>query len=271
MDYYDGGERMDKIEPVRPTPSDFAQFVFCGLQWGFDKENKFGNVVKARRASYDRSETEEYRKIGQGNEHLCVDWVLKHHRISNNEILYNGTGSLNLEPLSFEFMGENYTCKPDLIIHIFGKKVLYEFKAVGNPKHLGSQYESNKAQLWCYSRINEILIDKYFLLQYFVNPFYSGLPNRKNSYSKTEYIPNGESEINSWMNEILQLEKVKPIKFTDIFKSYLDAINYRKIKDTRLIGILKTTAPDSETEKRKKCSGCIYGTTKLCPVGSEVN
>lgn len=257
---------MIEISPIEPTPSDFGQFVYCGLQWFYKKDRRLDGAVAAKKASYDISSEANYRMIGKQNEHKCIDRVIKDNRLSSNDIVYVGTNDSHLKSLTFDVLGKQMSCKPDLIIKIRGQIILYEFKTVGDPKHLGSQFDNNLAQIWCYTKILDYQVDKFYLFQYYIDPFYTGLPWGRLPYRVTEQFTENRSEFDPAFMELSPEHRLDPDYFDEKFTKYLNTIEYITIKNTKLIHSLIENSPKNDGMKRQKCYGCLYRTIS-CPIG----
>lgn len=258
-----------EITRIEPTPSDFGQFVYCGLQWLYKNDRRLDGAVAAKKASYDKSPVGHYRKLGKQNEHKCIDRIIKDYRLSPNDIVYVGTNDSQSKPLTIEVQGRQMSCKPDMIVNIRGQMALYEFKSVGDPKYLGSQFDNNSAQIWCYAQILDYHFDKYYLLQYFVDPFYTGLQWGMRSYRVTEQLF-GDSEINQTIIEQLSEHRIDSKFFDEKFAKYLKTIEYLETKNNKIAHSLIDNSPKDDGEKRQKCYSCSYRTIS-CPIGSALH
>lgn len=170
------------VNSIQPTPSDFGEFVYCGVKWALNKNRSLDSLKKAKYSSYDPSykSQENYNNlvVGQQNEHMCIDWVQRKHGASLQQIVFNGTGENNPHFLTSEIkaLGINMLCKPDLIITKGNQNLLFEFKAAKDYSYLlYSEFDSAHAQVWCYATLKEVKIDEYYLLRYFIDPSKSRL------------------------------------------------------------------------------------------------
>lgn len=243
---------------VKPTPRDFANFVYCGIEWMLDKVEENRKFKERYSQSYDTSPKSKNLKLGQQNEHRCIEWVIKNNHASIQQIIFNGTGNDNYNFLTstIDSLGIEMQCKPDLVLTKDNQNELYEFKAVGENNYLYmAEFESNHAQIWCYTKIKEIRIDKYFLLRYFIDPF---------RYTPFYY---GSTRLKS-----IVFSESEELKFQEKFKQYIEAIQLLEKKDCSIWEKLKKEhAQLNECEKRQKCCSCIYGRKKRCPYGDEID
>jgi hypothetical protein len=228
-------------EPVRPSASDFGSYVYCGAKLFLDKSPSLDSFRNAKRLSYNISRKAFSRKIGQQNESRCIDWIKKIHKQSQN-IIFNGTGKDNQEFFLAEISPLNVKlhCRPDLIITRGNQTILYEFKAVSDLNYLWySEYDSNHAQMWCYSFIEDFKIEKYYLLRYFEDPFKQGTFPREIEITKA----------------LLSDEK-----FIPLFQDYLTVIetlnsSSKSSKKRYNLDLNKLNRPVNQPQK---CHHCIY-------------
>ena len=160
----------------QPTPSDFAEYVYCGVKWAIGKNSSLDINKKPKEIVFKSLKSaEKYRDLilGQQNEHKCLEWVLKETRASSSQIIFKGIGENNYNSLTSKIASLNIDiqCKPDLIIRKSNTKYLYEFKAVSEFRYLFvPEFDSYHAQVWCYTTLHEIQIDEYYLIRYYVDP-----------------------------------------------------------------------------------------------------
>lgn len=235
------------VNSIQPTPSDFAEFVYCGVKWIHDKNKDLESTKKAKYLSYDYLIGNKYKdlKLGQQNEYKCIDWVLNKYNSTKEQILYNGTaeGSDYFLTSEIKYMKVNMQCKPDLIIFKDNKNLLFEFKAVRDLGYLLlNEFDSYHAQVWCYTFLKEIRIDDFFLMRYHIDPCENPFTVLKN----------------------LTPFELDTSKFIILFKQYTEAIISLKNKDYKVASILIDNIPKEEKEKKVKCSHCIYNKIGAC-------
>ncbi len=236
---------------IEPTPSDFSKFVYCGMKWILDKNDKNIKDKKLSSQSYDKSNQTVALESGQRNESVCIKWILRYLDLAEKNILFDGVGDSN-EYLNIvnELDSTWIKCKPDLIVSNSKSNLLFEFKAVKNYNYLNMlEFEANRAQIWCYSKIEEIPIDRYYLFRYYVNPFYKIPSYNKPAYDLKEITFSNDEEI----------------YFRENFTNYLKYIKMYKAIDLGLVSkIMKFNTPVTETDKVKKCSSCYYKNKNIC-------
>lgn len=162
------------LGPIDKTPSDFANYVYCGIQWAFLKSKWLNELIKNWPSRALMNKKKANLKKGRQNERLCMDWVLNKFNLEKENILFDGTTfGDNFLLSSLEVHGTKMLCKPDLIVNINGKKVLFEFKAVSDKRYLNyPEFDSDHAQVWCYTHIiGEFKPEGFYLIRYFINPF----------------------------------------------------------------------------------------------------
>lgn len=235
-----------KLTTIKPTPRDFSEFVYCGLNWILDKNDKNKNSKKLTAQSYDMSEQTMTLKRGQHNEEKCIRWILRNYRSYTQQIIFDGTGADNKNYLisTLDSLGIKMRCKPDLIFTTNNKNELYEFKAVKNKSYLYMpEFESNHAQIWCYTKIKEVHIDNYFLLRYAEDPFVTYPSIKEISYSENE-----------------------DLHFKKMFELYIECIRLYEKSDGKdlLKNILKYDIPQKDYDKQKKCTNCFYRRRNKC-------
>lgn len=248
-----GGQNMGTdVNSIQPTPSDFGEFVYCGVKWALNKNRSLASLKKAKYSSYDPSykSQENYNNLvlGQQNEHMCIDWVQRKHGASLQRVVFNGTGENNLHFLTSEIkpLGINMLCKPDLIISKSNRNLLFEFKAVKDYSYLlYSEFDSVHAQAWCYTTLNEVKIDEYYLLRYFIDP------------SKMRLTKLTHTELDT-------------SKFEKLFEQYIKAIesltesNLEGHRGKDLNGMSLDMFNMPNEEKIRKCPGCVWHRLFIC-------
>ncbi|NCD03974.1 MAG: hypothetical protein EOM00_13475, partial [Clostridia bacterium] len=228
-------------EPIRPSASDFGSYVYCGAKLFLDKNANLDSFRKNKINSYNITRKAFSKKIGQQNESKCINWIMKKHKQSQN-IIFDGTGKDNQEFFFANIRQINVElhCRPDLIITRDNKIILYEFKAVSDINYLWySGYDSNHAQIWCYSFIKDFEIDKYYLLKYFEDPFKQGTFPREIEITK----------------DLLSDEK-----FIPLFQDYLNVIetlnrSRKSLNKNYNLDLNKLNIPINQPQK---CHHCIY-------------
>lgn len=234
----------------QPTPSDFSEYVYCGAKWAIEKNstldlNKRPNeiVFKSRKSA----EKNRDLHLGQQNEHKCLEWVLKETCTSAKQIVFNGIGENNDDPLTSKIasLGIEMPCKPDLIVRNSYTNLLYEFKAVSELGYLFEpEFDAYHAQVWCYTTLKELKIDEYYLVRYFIDPF---------KYPFTRKKPLSALELNQ-------------IKFEKLFSLYIEALEELRNFDSetkkgnkpKKIEPQLFNKPKEEKERLLKCSHCHY-------------
>lgn len=181
------------VRNFEPSPSDFGKFVYCRTKWYLDHVRPL-----------------KFKEMDQ-NEDKCVKWVCYKEQLTEKQILFNGTGENDCEPLTSEIGSVSMPCKPDLIINKNGQILLYEFKEVKKPEYLDFyEFDSVHAQVWCYTKLKEIKINEYYLLRYFQDPFCTFGCFSPRRYSNKTYS-----------HKRLTLNELSPYKFKKIFKEYI--------------------------------------------------
>lgn len=233
------------LATIKPTPRDFSEFVYCGLNWVLDKNHENKKSKKLTAQSYDMSEQTMTLKVGQHNEEKCIRWILRNSRSSTQQIIFDGTGEDNKNYLisTLDSFGIEMRCKPDLIFTTNNNNELYEFKAVKNKSYLYmEEFESNHAQIWCYTKIKKVHIDNYFLFRYVEDPFVTYPSIKEIRYSEN-----------------------KEIHFKKMFELYIECIRLYEKRDKNLLKkILKYNIPKNEYDKQKKCTNCFYKQKNKC-------
>lgn len=227
-------------QDYRPTPSDFGDFVYCSRKWTM-KHNK---ATKEKHVDNALSQ-------GKKNEHKCIDWVCNKYKITEKQILFNGTGENNYNCLTSNIELVNMNCQPDLIINVYNKNILFEFKAVSKPEYLDlHEFDSVDAQVWCYTKLKEFKIDEYRLLRYFIDPFAyfdNPIPRRFTNKAYEEKIIHFFDFVSCRFEEHFK----KYIKTIELFKLEDDIIKRRIITDP-----IFTFLQQLPNEKEKKCYYC---------------
>ena len=162
-------------------------------------------------------------------------------------MLFNGTGESHDNPLTSKIKSLDISiqCKPDLIIKKDNETILYEFKAVSDFIYLLlTEFDSYHAQVWCYTALEDMLIDKYYLVRYFIDPFIHPL------------------------TQIKQLTTVEldQTKFEKLFELYINAMEKVKEMDLqirkgikpRMLSLDLFNKPKNKDEIKLKCSHCRY-------------
>jgi hypothetical protein len=227
---------------LKPTPSGFGKYVYCGAKLFLDNNPKLDGFRNAFRYSYDQSEKSKALAEGKVNEPKCIDWIMSSYH-KTGSILLDGTGKDNRQVFNAKIhpLKENLQCRPDLIIKDIGQTILYEFKSVSEIHYLYNPgYDYMHAQVWCYRFIEDFKIDRYYLFRYFKDPFTLGAFPRRTELHNTE---------------------LSDRKFFPLFERYLDAI--KTINSIRTAPnrsypsniIDKFNAPINAPEK---CHNCIY-------------
>lgn len=243
-------------ENIELTPSDFAEYCYCGIKWAFSKSKwakEWKSMCKSEHTSEKKLKNvkhEKNLKIGQENELLCIKYLEKEYSI--NKKIFDGTGK-NRNLMETEIIVDNKPiyAKPDFIANVGIKNEinLYEFKAVSKLEYLEElPFVSVKAQVWLYQYLKDIKINNYYLLRYFKNPLKLG--NVK--LTKINY------------HESLQND------FYENFKKYIKALNKISSKmndsdlslfdpsDSSKANNILFNPPKNKEEKWKKCSGCSF-------------
>ncbi len=225
----------------KPTPSDFANYVFCGVQWVY---NHGPNHIRG--PGKDK------------NEISCIKWILKEFKITEHNIIFDGTG-IN----DYEFLSANVNpagiinCKPDLIVSKNNENILIEFKSVKKQRYLTlPEFDSVHAQVWCYTKIKDLPISKYYLLRYFEDP---------NKYSFI-YSPYSFKKLTTY--------ELNDFKFGTLFYNYIETIELLKscydttkekiIKSDRYKDVYPYLISPPKVNAISKCSGCIYKIRNIC-------
>ena len=193
----------------KPNPSNFADFVYCGVYWVLSHNDLKPTV------HHPLSE-------GKKNEHKCIDWVCNEYHISTDQILFNGTGENNPKPLTSEIGSVDMSCKPDLIISKANRNLLFEFKSVGKPEYLDMyEFDSVHAQVWCYTKLKEKQIDEYHLLRYYIDPCVKfRLPSPRRYTNKT------------YDHKLLSFNQVESSRFESLLKKYIKIIETYKLDNS---------------------------------------
>jgi len=236
-------------EKIELTPSDFAEYCYCGIKWAYSKSKwakeilsnpKYISEKKLMSAKYKKN-----LKEGQKNESLCINYIDQKHFI--NEIVFNGTGNRR-DILETKILYENKIiyAKPDLIARVGIKNEvnLYEFKAVSKKEYLEENpFESVKAQIWLYHYLKNIKINNYYLLRYFKNPTLS-------NNVKLIKIDSQELLNNGFKNHFVNYMKAS--------KKISKDINSFDPSDCSSENNILFNPPSKKTEKWKKCSECNF-------------
>lgn len=137
------------LDSANPTPRDFSEFIYCGMRWILEKNVSNVNDRRLSEQCYEISEQAIALKTGQNNESKCIKWVLSHLRLSDSNIVFDGTGTNSKYLISKNGLGNPIMkCKPDLIISDGDKTILFEFKAVKTDNYLKLfEFKSNYAQI----------------------------------------------------------------------------------------------------------------------------
>lgn len=232
---------------LKPTASGFGEYVYCGAKYFLDNDPTLDWFRKGKHDSYDESPKAKSLKIGQQNEHKCIEWIMT--RYKTGSILMDGTGRANKRSFTANISPCKTTlqCRPDLIIKNEEQIILYEFKAVGEQRYLKyPEYDSAHAQVWCYRFIEDFKIDEYYLFRYFEDPFMHG------AFPRITELQNTESSDE---------------KFISIFEQYIEAIkvlNRIKTAPNRSYSnniIAKFYKPINAPDK---CFNCIYNVDNIC-------
>lgn len=240
----------------KPSPSDFANYVYCSAKWALNTDPT-------------ESEVDENLLLGRQNEHKCIDWVCDKYRVTEKQILFDGTGKNNYNFLTSEIESVriNMHCQPDLIISKGKKNLLFEFKAVKKLEYLKlREFDSVHAQVWCYTNLKELRIDEYHLLRYFIDP--CGILPFSFIYSPPY----------PYIHKKLTPYELDPGKFERLFERYIATIKFIKpndnvtkeqifikFKDTKAKELVSTLfmAPNN---RRVKCSNCINKKKQRCEI-----
>lgn len=228
-------------EPIQPSASDFGSYVYCGAKLFLDKSPALASFRKAKHLSYDIGRKTIARLSGQQNEYKCIEWIFRMHK-QPQKIIFNGTGKDNQGFFLTNISPFNVTlqCRPDLVITRSNQTILYEFKAVSDLNYLWySEYDSNHAQVWCYSFIKDFQIDKYYLFRYYEDPFKLGAFPRVIELTEK-----------SLSNE----------KFSPLFEKYVSVIEVlnNSNKSTKKKYQLDLTKLNRPVNQPHKCHHCIY-------------
>lgn len=234
------------------NPTDFADYVFCGIHWAYlkskwiDKYRSTYPEVFISEKSLAKREKFRNRIIGQENQKLCVEWVTKKYNIVKDSILFDGTANeKSFLPSTLIVLNNPFLCKPDLIIKKEGKKILFEFKSVGNKKYLYSpEFDSVHAQVWCYTNIEgEMKAEEFYLIRYYLDPF---------------------QEDNVQLKR-LTVNELNPKKFNNLLELYSEAISILVTNDD--VDPSDFTNPKYKkafnpasvsADKARKCSYCEF-------------
>lgn len=151
-------------------------------------------------------------------------------------------------------MESKMQCKPDLIVRNGNRNVLFEFKATSELLiPFLESFDSVFAQVWCYSKLEEIIIDEFNLFKYYINP------------------------LNSPFNSLTVLSdnELDNSKFEPLFENYIKLINLlnevsnnsnprrneKKLLHKLNLRILNLPKND---EIRVKCSNCSLRKSRVC-------
>lgn len=234
---------------LNENPSDFGDFVYCGFKWLYGK-----NEALKRKPPVRFSKKYANRLIGQKNENLCVEKVLSELNLSQDDILFNGTDdSYTFLTAYFPNQKRKINCKPDLIVRKGKEIILFEFKAMSDIFYtILSPLDSVLAQVWCYTKLDEVKIDKYFLMKYYLDPI-------ENPTVITELTAN----------------ELDNLKFEDLFENYLTVVdtlnhitksNSRNLNSSVLLELQENlNMPNNDVDKKIKCSNCYLKKQKICP------
>lgn len=239
------------LDSANPTPRDFSEFIYCGMRWILEKNVSNVNDRRLSEQCYEISEQAIALKTGQNNESKCIKWVLSHLRLSDSNIVFDGTGTNSKYLISKNGLGNPIMkCKPDLIISDGDKTILFEFKAVKTDNYLKLfEFKSNYAQIWCYSKIVDFTINRYYLLRYYIDPFMKLQPFNRPAYDLKEITFSNDEEL----------------YFSLSFTKYLEFIKMYNAKDSNLINVLlEFYTPITKADKSKKCSNCYYNKKNIC-------
>jgi hypothetical protein len=218
---------------MKPNPSDFGDYAYCGIKWILKKTRPQKSTFLTQKG-YDLI-------LGQKNEPHCIKWVSK--KYNTKSIIYNGTQQeIEAKTLTAFINGVSLDCKPDLIIKKDNKNLLFEFKATSKQINLlRSPFNSFYAQVWCYSHINEIKIDEFHLIRYFIEP--------DDIFTQDEEITFDNS-----------------IQYEQLFDYYIKAIEaYQYGLKNKMLSFLHPPK-DNVTAK---CKSCVYSKREICAFGTE--
>ncbi|MFW6026900.1 MAG: hypothetical protein ACOCRX_11210 [Candidatus Woesearchaeota archaeon] len=235
--------------PINITPSDFAEYCYCGIKWAFSK-GEWKNVYFEQSAHLSDSQIEkiENRKqlnVGQKNEKLCINYVINSaSTFDESEIIFDGTtAEKKLLKTNLVIDNKRILAKPDLILELHKSNsiynVLFEFKAVKKKEYLKLDvFDSILAQLWCYTYLVDIKIDAYFLLRYHKNPL----------------------EKNNVKSQRFTKEDLNNKGFDSLFGQYVQAI--KKLEEANSIDPSVDSSsfnpPVKEEDIKRKCKNCSY-------------
>jgi len=238
----------------RLEPSDFANFVFCGLKWLLEKTNKYSSGSKTAKRRHIRK--------GIANEDKCIDFISEQLHSTSEQILYVGINKSQAlsTPVIIEPLRITMQAKPDLIVNYKNRTRLFEFKALGNPKYLyRKEFDADHAQIWCYTYLTDFQIDDYYLFRYFIDPFYK------------VHIEGFARSVKTYDNKKLR-DELSDTKFLNLFHVYVkmnDALKEMNRNNTKqLIEKLKDFSPKYKTDKR--CSSCIHKVFNRCPLHVQI-
>lgn len=239
-------------ETYTPNPSDFGKYTYCGFKWLYEKNSNLkNNVVKSANSKRYLS-----KKMGQQNEGLCIDWILNRYDSTTKDIVFNGTGLNNYDYLTTKVSinNEKMLCQPDLILEVNNKNLLFEFKATSEEIYAFLEtFDSVYAQIWCYSYIEEIKIEEFYLLKYFVDPF-------ENPFNDLSKLTNKE------------LDSAKFLLKYDNYIQWLSLINQVNDKGMSIanlfleLGFNKLNIPSTDSELKIKCSNCYLKKQGKCVI-----
>ena len=116
-------------------------------------------------------------RLGQENQHLCVDHVKDLLQLAADAVVYDGTRpDAPCLPTGLIALNRRVVCRPDLIVRQGGSLSLFEFKAVADRRYLQlEEFPSDVAQIQCYTYLTGDHTPSHcYLLRYFVDPFEEG-------------------------------------------------------------------------------------------------
>lgn len=161
---------------INNTASHFSNWVY--LLKNSETPNQTMNLDKGRKMEIDirKTLTKKFLKTQ-----------------SESRIIYNGTESGDDEILlatELSVSGNPMKCKPDVVIETPGKSlVIIEYKytnhIIGLPEY---GWLNNRAQLWCYSKIDKFKNFRIQLILQFWNYNISKIPSIYNNVPPLDYI-----------------------------------------------------------------------------------
>lgn len=241
---------------IELTPSNFAEYCYCGIKWAFSKSKwvkELNSMYKSEHTSekkLKKIKDERNLQIGQKNESLCIKYLEKEYSV--NEIIFDGTGeSRRLIETEIIVGNKPIYAKPDFIanVGIQNEINLYEFKAVSKLEYLEEiPFESVKAQIWLYQNLKDFKINNYYLLRYFKNPMELG--NVK--LIKIDYYKSSQKYFYENFKKYIKAFKKISKKMNDSDLALFDP------SDSSAANNILFNPPKHKEEKWKKCSGCSF-------------